>query len=181
MGGGGREYFLDRRGPAPFIFPPRSFPIWPAGGTRNDRRARSWIGARNLVVVPRRSAGRVRGGARTAGRFLSAIMRFASRPLASARRCSYTARPRGAVAQLGERRVRNAKVGSSILLRSTTNLKGPRKRPFFFSMPRGWPTCGRTPRPESFGLTKYETTLVFVDRHQKVVGRGVGDIEVAFT
>lgn len=28
--------------------------------------------------------------------------------------------PRGAVAQLGERRVRNAKVGSSILLRSTT-------------------------------------------------------------
>ncbi len=29
----------------------------------------------------------------------------------------------GAVAQLGERRVRNAKVGSSILLRSTTQIK----------------------------------------------------------
>jgi hypothetical protein len=29
----------------------------------------------------------------------------------------------GAVAQLGERRVRNAKVGSSILLRSTKNFK----------------------------------------------------------
>src|SRR4249919_3755546 len=69
MGGGGREYFSDRRGTAPFIFPPRSFPIWPAAATRNDRRARFWIGARNLVVVPRRSAGRVRGGARTAGRF----------------------------------------------------------------------------------------------------------------
>ncbi len=31
----------------------------------------------------------------------------------------------GAVAQLGERRVRNAKVGSSILLRSTKKLEGP--------------------------------------------------------
>ncbi|CAG9239446.1 hypothetical protein BCAR13_890037 [Paraburkholderia caribensis] len=31
---------------------------------------------------------------------------------------------RGAVAQLGERRVRNAKVGSSILLRSTIQIKG---------------------------------------------------------
>ncbi len=30
----------------------------------------------------------------------------------------------GAVAQLGERRVRNAKVGSSILLRSTTKNNG---------------------------------------------------------
>ena len=42
---------------------------------------------------------------------------------------------RGAVAQLGERRVRNAKVGSSILLRSTTDSKQKtaRKRGFFVS------------------------------------------------
>ena len=33
----------------------------------------------------------------------------------------YTVRLRGGVAQLGERRVRNAKVGSSILLLSTTD------------------------------------------------------------
>ncbi len=48
--------------------------------------------------------------------------------------------PTGAVAQLGERRVRNAKVGSSILLRSTILLfitiqqrpKNPPKCGFFF-------------------------------------------------
>src|SRR5262249_51329756 len=37
------------------------------------------------------------------------------------RACSYNCPDHGAVAQLGERRVRNAKVGSSILLRSTTS------------------------------------------------------------
>ena len=36
--------------------------------------------------------------------------------------------PTGAVAQLGERRVRNAKVGSSILLRSTIFINGLAKR-----------------------------------------------------
>ena len=36
------------------------------------------------------------------------------------RQCGYNRAPRGDVAQLGERRVRNAKVGSSILLVSTT-------------------------------------------------------------
>ena len=44
-------------------------------------------------------------GARVAGRFKS----------------GYNCAPRGDVAQLGERRVRNAKVGSSILLVSTTS------------------------------------------------------------
>ena len=39
---------------------------------------------------------------------------------------------RGAVAQLGERRVRNAKVGSSILLRSTTYSKARSRGPFSF-------------------------------------------------
>ena len=38
----------------------------------------------------------------------------------------------GEVAQLGERRVRNAKVGSSILLFSTTSLKGAFRGAFFF-------------------------------------------------
>src|SRR5690554_1809295 len=41
----------------------------------------------------------------------------------------------GAVAQLGERRVRNAKVGSSILLRST---KIPKKKPAGFVIQRAF-------------------------------------------
>ena len=40
----------------------------------------------------------------------------------------YNSRPVGDVAQLGERRVRNAKVGSSILLVSTTTLCPARAR-----------------------------------------------------
>jgi hypothetical protein len=43
----------------------------------------------------------------------------------------YNYRPRGDVAQLGERRVRNAKVGSSILLVSTNPINGLRVQAIF--------------------------------------------------
>src|SRR5690606_31267707 len=51
----------------------------------------------------------------------------------NARLSGHPARERGAVAQLGERRVRNAKVGSSILLRSTKSLKASLRRGLFVS------------------------------------------------
>ena len=47
-------------------------------------------------------------------------LRLSSADIANRQHAVYSSRlKRGAVAQLGERRVRNAKVGSSILLRST--------------------------------------------------------------
>lgn len=56
------------------------------------------------------------------------------RRLASAVPVPYTSRPRGAVAQLGERRVRNAKVEGSIPFRSTTNGKGAERRFFYLGL-----------------------------------------------
>src|SRR5437899_762740 len=55
------------------------------------------------------------------------------------RASSYNYAPRGDVAQLGERRVRNAEVGSSILLVSTTNSRPlVLRRPSFLRRPACW-------------------------------------------
>ncbi len=84
---------------------------WPAGAARNSKRAsnRCWPPAANRTgrSDPQSPFRRMR------------ILQAPAVGLAVAAEPPYTARLRGAVAQLGERRVRNAKVGSSILLRST--------------------------------------------------------------
>gem|GEM_PF-4562473 len=69
----------------------------------------------------------MQGDAAEDGMFLSpgAVWHvFAVWLLASTSRAFRMLSSRGEIAQLGERRVRNAKVGSSILLRSTKRIKG---------------------------------------------------------
>src|SRR4029079_16146878 len=67
---------------------------------------------------------------------LTAVLDVAARPAIAPldREACAIIPARGDVAQLGERRVRNAKVGSSILLVSTTQFKGfcSQWNPFFY-------------------------------------------------
>src|SRR2546427_750507 len=82
---------------------------WPAARTRALRRARAG--------APSGSSGTARfPGNRTAA--LSALRHHKS--VGGTALAVKSAASHGVVAQLGERRVRNAKVGSSILLHSTT-------------------------------------------------------------
>ena len=73
----------------------------------------------------------------------------------------------GDVAQLGERRVRNAKVGSSILLVSTTLSAAPpavARR----AVSRAWRAFGLQPhRVETFKLS---TDPLFIDKVRDIVG-----------
>jgi hypothetical protein len=77
-------------------------------------------------------------------------------------RVLYSAPVRGGVAQLGERRVRNAKVGSSILLLSTTIPEGPPvSGPLFFQppeVPGEWHTSPGAPQRPRGRLASFSST-----------------------